>query len=69
MDRRVESLRKVWSLSSRKKGAFHGFRQDLEEIYRELDLVILCSANEGMPVCLIEAMGRGVPVLATTVAA
>jgi len=59
MDRRVKACEKVGSLSvSKKKVQFHGFRQDLEEIYRELDLVILCSANEGMPVCLIEAMSR-----------
>lgn len=46
---------------------FCGFRKDLEKIYPSLDLVVLCSANEGMPLCLIEAMAQGVPIVATRV--
>lgn len=47
--------------------AFLGFRQDLENIYADLDLVVLTSNNEGTPVCLIEAMAAGKPVVATRV--
>jgi len=46
---------------------FCGFRKDLEKIYPSLDLVVLCSANEGMPLCLIEAMAQGIPIVATRV--
>ena len=46
---------------------FCGFRKDLEQIYSELNCLVLCSANEGTPVCLIEAMASGIPVIATDV--
>lgn len=46
---------------------FLGWRNDLEAILGELDVVICCSKNEGTPVALIEAMAAGVPVLATDV--
>jgi glycosyltransferase involved in cell wall biosynthesis len=46
---------------------FLGWRNDLEAILGELDMVICCSKNEGTPVALIEAMAAGVPVLSTDV--
>jgi glycosyltransferase involved in cell wall biosynthesis len=46
---------------------FLGWRNDLEAILGELDVVICCSRNEGTPVALIEAMAAGVPVLSTDV--
>lgn len=46
---------------------FLGFRQDLPEIYADLDLVVLSSLNEGLPVALIEAMAAAKPVVATQV--
>jgi glycosyltransferase involved in cell wall biosynthesis len=46
---------------------FLGWRDDLEAILPELDVVICCSRNEGTPVALIEAMAAGVPVLSTDV--
>jgi len=44
-----------------------GWRQELETIYPDLDVVALSSVNEGTPVTLIEAMSSGVPVAATRV--
>ncbi len=44
-----------------------GWRDDLEAILGELDMVICCSRNEGTPVALIEAMAAGVPVISTDV--
>ncbi len=46
---------------------FLGWRDDLEAILGDLDVVICCSRNEGTPVALIEAMAAGVPVLSTDV--
>lgn len=44
-----------------------GWREDLEVVYADLDLVALSSDNEGLPVALIEAMAAGRPVVATNV--
>lgn len=46
---------------------FLGWRTDLERIYAGSDLVVLSSRNEGTPVCLIEALAAGRPVIATSV--
>lgn len=46
---------------------FLGWRTDLERIYAGSDMVVLTSHNEGTPVCLIEAMAAGRPVIATDV--
>jgi glycosyltransferase involved in cell wall biosynthesis len=46
---------------------FLGWRQDLDRIYADLDVVALTSANEGSPVSLIEAMAAARPVAATGV--
>jgi glycosyltransferase involved in cell wall biosynthesis len=44
-----------------------GWRSDLEAIYRDLDVVVNSSLNEGTPVALIEAMAAARPVVATAV--
>jgi len=46
---------------------FLGWRSDLPRVYADLDLVALTSANEGLPVSLIEAMAAARPVVATRV--
>jgi len=46
---------------------FTGWRQDLQVIYADLDVLVLTSTNEGTPVSIIEAMAAGVPVVATAV--
>jgi glycosyltransferase involved in cell wall biosynthesis len=46
---------------------FAGWRSELVDVYRAMDLVALSSRNEGTPVALIEAMAAGVPVVATKV--
>lgn len=46
---------------------FLGWRRNLEELYPDLDLVMLTSLNEGTPVSIIEAMAAGRAVVATRV--
>ena len=46
---------------------FLGWRHDLEAVYYGSDVVALSSDNEGTPVCLIEALACGRPVVATNV--
>lgn len=46
---------------------FTGYRRDLPRIYASLDLVVLASFNEGLPIVLIEALAAGCYVVATDV--
>jgi glycosyltransferase involved in cell wall biosynthesis len=46
---------------------FLGWRSDLDRVYADCDVVALTSANEGLPVSLIEAMASARPVVATRV--
>jgi glycosyltransferase involved in cell wall biosynthesis len=48
---------------------FTGFRKDMENIYSDLNLLVIPSLNEGLPTVLIEALCAGVPVVATGVGA
>lgn len=44
---------------------FTGWREDLDVIYADLNIVALTSLNEGTPVSLIEAMASGKPIIST----
>jgi len=46
---------------------FAGWRDDLAEVYADLDIVVCCSRNEGTPVSVIEACAACRPVIGTTV--
>lgn len=46
---------------------FCSWREDMADIYSDLDIVGLTSFNEGTPVALIEALAAGKPVVATNV--
>ena len=65
--RRVELETMVERLGLARSVRFLGWRGDLPAIYRDVDVVVLTSRNEGSPVSLIEAMAAGRPVVATRV--
>lgn len=46
---------------------FTGWVRDMPALYRDLDLVVQTSTNEGTPVSVIEAMASARPVVATAV--
>ncbi len=51
-------------LGIEKNVVFCGFRRDLPKIYADLDIVVLTSLNEGLPVAVIEAMASQTAVVA-----
>jgi glycosyltransferase involved in cell wall biosynthesis len=46
---------------------FLGFRDDVKEIYKILDIFVLPSLSEGLPLSLLEAVASKVPVIASKV--
>jgi glycosyltransferase involved in cell wall biosynthesis len=45
---------------------FLGWRSDTERVYAALDVFLLASLWEGLPMALLEVMGRGLPIVSTT---
>ncbi len=56
-------------LGIRASVVFAGSRDDMPGVYASLDMVILPSLVESMPMCLLEALAAGTPVIATRVGA
>ena len=66
--------RKRWETLATQLGVgqrvvFAGVRDDMPGIYASLDMLVLPSLVESMPMCLLEAMASGKPVIATRVGA
>jgi glycosyltransferase involved in cell wall biosynthesis len=61
----LESLARQLRIENRV--CFCGFRDDPMNVFQSLDLYVLSSLSEGIPVAMLEAMSHGVPVIATRV--
>ncbi|MEZ8190971.1 glycosyltransferase family 4 protein [Vibrio sp. 1F279] len=46
---------------------FHGHQTNMDDVWSQIDLLIIPSRFEGLPMAALEAMIRGIPVLATSV--
>ncbi len=46
---------------------FTGFRGDVAQLYPAMDVFVMTSLREGIPLTILEAMGAGTPVVATDV--
>ena len=44
-----------------------GYVTDVDALYAQADFFVLCSSTEGLPLVLLEAMSRQIPVIATPV--
>lgn len=64
---REELERKVGRLTLGDRVRFHGFQRDLRDVYAALDVLVISSKNEGMPIAALEAMAAGVPLVVTAV--
>ena len=65
--RKLEEL--VRDLNIAERVIFAGHREDMPGVYASLDILVLPSINEGLPMTLIEAMAAARPVIATPVGA
>lgn len=64
---RGELVRYATELEVQDSMVFTGWQKDMPALYRDLDIVVLTSLNEGTPVSLIEAMAASRPVISTAV--
>ncbi len=49
------------------KVIFAGYRKDIPELFKAMDVFVISSYSEGGPIVLLEAMASGVPVVSTRV--
>ncbi len=62
--KRSELEEKARSLPSASQIEFLGYREDRLRLLKELNLFCMTSSLEGIPRCMMEAMGMGIPVAA-----
>lgn len=46
---------------------FHGFQSDMDAVWKNIDVLMISSREEGMPMAAIEAMMHSIPVISTPV--
>jgi len=63
--RKLEERSKILGISNRV--IFAGIRNDIAEILKVIDILVVPSLYEGLPTIILEAMAAGIPVVATDV--
>ena len=61
--------RLIKDLGIERSVVFTGLRADMPNVYASLDVFVLPSLEEGMPMTVLEALASGLPVIATKVGA
>lgn len=59
--------KEIAKLNLKEKIILAGYRKDIESFYPLMDIFVLPSLSEGLPLVLLEAMSVGLPVIATRV--
>jgi glycosyltransferase involved in cell wall biosynthesis len=49
------------------QAVFHGMELNRDKVYGEIDILVVCSEQEGLSLALMEAMARRIPAIATKV--
>ena len=63
---KLEAMKRLASeLGLQSQARFLGFRRDVPLLMSASNAVLLCSRREGLPMCVMEAMSLGVPVIGT----
>lgn len=65
--KRLEQLAQELGIAA--QVGFLGRREDMPGVYASLDVLVLPSINEGLPMTILEALATGTPVVATAVGA
>ncbi|MFC1485127.1 glycosyltransferase family 4 protein [bacterium] len=64
---RTQVEKRIDELNIRDRVLLLGWRRDIEDLLKIMDVFILTSASEGLPRGVMEAMASGVPIVATKV--
>jgi glycosyltransferase involved in cell wall biosynthesis len=64
---RGELARQIDTLGLARSVELRGFVQDIALVLTAADAIVFCSLSEGMPMALLEAAARGVPIVTTPV--
>ena len=64
---RADLEQQVARLGLGERVRFQGFQRDLRDVYAALDVLVIASRNEGVPIAALEAMAAGVPLIVTAV--